>query len=159
VIGETTGALQRMNFGWHEVRPEAKLEVIKISNEHAVVRGSYSEWPWHERTIELARRSATLTDRFDRADERSAHWRFHLDPRWLPVHRSEPQFLFEDSEGNRLEVQLEGEFESMQLEDYDYSPSYRVKERAFALELVASVSAEFYTIRFQLIRRNAATTE
>lgn len=156
VIGEHTAARQRMNFGWHAVRPPASVEVIENSRDRAIIRGSYAEWPEHVREIEVSERLATVRDRFERSPERPVRWHFHLHPRWSPLHRSSPELEFYDADRNRLEIHLVGAFDTIKLEHYDYSPGYRVTEQAFALELTASVQPGTYEVRMTISRQ---TTE
>jgi hypothetical protein len=150
VICASTGARQRLHFGWHAVRPPASLEVVERAAERALLRGSYAEWPEHTREIEAGSAYAIIRDRFARDVQLPVCWRFHLAPRWKPIDRSE--FKFTGGEGNRLEIALDGKFDAIKFEHYDYSPAYRVSEQAFALELLSSVQAGTYAVRMSISR-------
>ena len=126
VIGSGTGGEQRLNFGWNRVRPDAKILEADSTGHDATVIAQYSEWPQHCRTVKLRERSVLISDRFVESVGSPCTWGLHLAPEWAFVDNNSDHYRFQNSRGDRLSVKLRGNFESIELATYDYSPSYRV---------------------------------
>lgn len=119
-LDEGSEAKQKLNFGWYQVRKPAKLKV-----EGSSVTGNYAEWPEHTRTIELRGSEAVIIDEVTKSHRRGFA-RLHLHPMWKPddSHPHRPGFM--NASGDRLDLEIEG-WKRVDIETYDYSPSYRVQ--------------------------------
>jgi hypothetical protein len=160
VIGETSAAVQRMNFGWHTVRPDATLDLLEHSADRVKLQGSYGEWPWHERHVVLESHRAIVRDRMGIGDGHSkCDFRFHLDPRWKLASQTAIELLFEDHASNHLTVRLRGAEQPLTVQQYDYSPSYRVKQPACGIILTSVLQAMEVEFEFQLIAKSHNITE
>jgi hypothetical protein len=119
-LDEGSEAKQKLNFGWYQVRKPAKMRV----DGHRIT-GHYGEWPEHTRTIELRDTEATITDAVVKTYKR-AFARLHLHPMWKPDDSEGLRKTFMNASGDRLHIEIEG-WKRVDLETYDYSPSYRVQ--------------------------------
>lgn len=135
VIAGETGAVQKLNFGWQRVRPDAIILESSKSEDAAMVIGRFGEWPDHTRRIDLTRTGLDIADTFESTPGLTCEWRFHLDPIWKHRSKTENGFDFETNDGDRLEVVVSGQYDSASVEAYDYSPSYGVELQAMMLRL------------------------
>ncbi|MDP4198398.1 MAG: heparinase II/III family protein [Bacteroidota bacterium] len=152
VISDATGAVQKLNFGWQRVRPNAILLDAAKSDDSATLAGRFGEWPLHARQLELTSNRLRITDTFHHPPDAACQWWFHLDPIWLRQTKTETGYRFETVNGDTLEITLLGQFETESIEEYDYSPSYGVHARAMMLRLTANGPKGAYTIHMTLKR-------
>ena len=156
LFGGATGAIQRMNFGWHKVRPNAHIRSNEFGEEGAVVIGQYGERPIHTRKVELRKRDATLIDTFDRAPGVECEWRLHLHPKWALEETTEAgNYGFSNAHGDQLMVVLSESFDSRALQPYDFSPSYGVEQPAAMIRLTKLNPLGNFEIRFSVNRLSA----
>lgn len=144
-----TGARQRMNFGWHRVRPSA--QIIEVDFDAAIhVAGQYAEWPMHTRSITVGKHTATILDGFTSAFDGEMYWHYHLHPDWTLEEEGSGSCTFRTRSGKRLRVTLEGPFQMHRIESYDYSPSYRVSLPATLIHMTATSPQGAFTARFHI---------
>jgi hypothetical protein len=156
-IGGGTGAVQRMNFGWDNVRPDARLSSEEAATGRVVVTGQYAEWPEHTRRIQISHATASIVDTFDRSPNAACEWRLHLDPMWSSEETSEKgSARFSNQKGDQLLIELHSNFGTQHIENYDYSPSYRVQKQGCVLCLTHSNPSGQFEIVFSV---NRASTE
>jgi hypothetical protein len=133
VIGESTGAVQKMNFGWKQARKSARL--IECDQEKAMLIAEFGEWPGlHSRRVELAQKSFVITDLVRVPRERLhsrpiVSWYLHIAPIWRHTGHEDRTFRFE-SGAQSLTIRFEGPFDQMTASTYSYSPSYMREEPA-----------------------------
>jgi hypothetical protein len=119
-LDEGSEAKQKLNFGWYQARKPAKLKV-----EGTSVTGRYGEWPEHTRRIELRASEAEILDTVAK-EHRRAYARLHLHPMWRPEEAIGSRRSFMNASGDKLHLEIDG-WKRIDLETYDYSPSYRVQ--------------------------------
>jgi hypothetical protein len=142
-LDEGSEAKQKLNFGWYQTRKPAKLSV-----EGSKVTGSYGEWPAHTRVIELMDHELDISDLVSKEHKR-AFARLHLHPMWNPVSPSSSVFINE--ENDVLHVEVEG-WKRIDLETYDYSPSYRVQVPAFKVILQTGPARGKFAVHLRVER-------
>ncbi len=154
IFGNTTGAIPRKQFGWEQIRPDAAILKTNFNDSKAIVAASYGEWPEHQRTITIDATSARIEDRFIQPVRQNCEWRFHLAPEWTIEHESlaELRYQFLNKSGDRLNIELQGEFKTIAIESYDYSPSYLVAQPATMLQLTTQNPTGIYTIHLSIER-------
>ncbi len=119
-LDEGSEAKQKLNFGWYQVRKPARMTV-----EGLKVTGHYGEWPEHSRTIELRGSEALILDEVTKPHKRGFA-RLHLHPMWKPDASAGTRHSFLNASGDRLHLEIEL-WKRVDLETYDFSPSYRVQ--------------------------------
>ena len=126
IIGNGTGAEQRMNFGWNHIRLDAKIVESAFTVREAIITANYGEWPQHKRIVKVNQNVSLIVDRFLQPLAKPCEWRLHLAHEWKIFEEFHSHYRFQNSNGNRLSVKLRGNFEKIELVTYDFSPSYRV---------------------------------
>ncbi len=152
VIGADSGAIQKLNFGWQRVRPDAIILESSKSEDAAMVIGRFGEWPDHTRRIDLTRTGLDIADTFESTPGLACEWRFHLDPIWKHRSKTEKGYAFETHDGDRLEIVCVGPFETSTVEQYDYSPSYGVEHPAMILRLTTQRPHGAYSVHMTVDR-------
>ena len=158
VVGEGSKAIQRMNFGWKRVRPKAHLAEIIVTDDPAfpapvlTTFGRCGEWKSVLRYVALAKEMLMVYDKFDDTENNPpAEWRFHLHPQWKhAITLPSGTQGFTNERGNRLLCVFYGEFDTANVEEYDFSPSYRVEQKASLVHLTVSAPRGAYEIRIAL---------
>jgi hypothetical protein len=146
-----TAAVSKSDFGWKSIRPNATVRNTQFDTESAYARGSYAEWPQHVREVVVRNFSATITDTFSELNSSACEWHLHLHPQWQRTgEEQEHTFAFRNAAGRILEVELRGDFELVECESYDYSPSYRVAVVAKALRMISSQPRGTFVIALTL---------
>jgi hypothetical protein len=140
-INASTGAIQKLNFGWQKARKAAKFTGVKLDDSSLYVEAVYGEWrKVHDRTITVTSNQCWIRDDFRRPVRSSVglvNWFFHLDPQWSLESISENAVVFLSGSGSRLLVDCSGNFGKVWTEKYDYSPSYFVKVQGVVLRAEA----------------------
>ncbi len=152
IFGDTPTALPKRQFGWMKVRPDAVIHETSFAVSEAKVTASYGEWPQHQRTITISHNTAVIKDRFLQPIPAKCQWRFHLAPEWK-LDNDESQdgdYRFRNPDGDRLHVTLHGNFETTNIESYDYSPSYLVAKPGNMLRLTTSSPTGNYSIQITI---------
>ena len=150
IIGSGTGAVQRMNFGWHEVRPDAKILKADFASDAATVTAEYGEWARHSRTIRIKLASAVITDEFKSPSSLPCRWFLHLAPEWKLTEQEFNGYRFQNAGGQSLHLALHGPFDKIEVATYDFSPSYRVQVPATMIQLSAQHPSREYVIRLTI---------
>jgi hypothetical protein len=150
IVGEGSAARQKMNFGWREVRPSARIPVFRKPSGSVIVAGQCEDWPRITRQIELHGMNATLSDVIEDDLQESCEWLWHLSPEWSMQSSSPTEFHFVNADAARLIITTNAAFDTAHVEQYDYSPSYRVEIPATMLRLVGSGKAGSYEVSFAL---------
>jgi hypothetical protein len=154
VFGNGTGAIPRKQFGWERIRPDAIIYETNYTPSEASVKASYGEWPEHQRTVKINQTTALIEDLFLDTVSQHCEWRLHLAPEWImesnPSSFEEGTYYFRNTTGKHLTVTVNGNFETISAESYDYSPSYRVEVNGTLLRLTASNPAGIFTIQFTI---------
>jgi hypothetical protein len=147
VIGESTGAIQKLNFGWNHARKSARL--IEYDPEQAMLIAEFGEWAGqHTRRVELADKSLVITDLLHVPRERLhsrpiLSWYLHFAPMWRQTGQDDRTSKFE-SGTHALTIRFDGPFDQMTGSIYSYSPSYLREEPAPLLVASAgTLDAEF----------------
>jgi len=149
-VGRGSEAVQRMNFGWHRVRPNARLSSVEFSNDYAIVLGKCAEWNGVSRKVMVGGAIAIVHDAFEH-EQTSAEWRFHLDPQWKHEFTTEQGSLgFSNKRGDHVMFVFKGQFDTKQIETYDFSPSYRVEQKALVIHLTAQKPLGAFEVRIAL---------
>jgi len=146
IIGDGTGALQKLNFGWNRVRPDAMILEADLTERDATVSAQYGEWPQHRRILKIKSESAILSDRFDRSDGLPCTWHLHLSPEWSLMEKNEGHYRFQNLTGHHLNINAHGNFEKIEIMPYDYSPSYHVAVPGTMLRFSAMNPSGVYAI-------------
>ncbi len=154
IIGNGTGAIPRKQFGWEQIRPDAHILDTTFSDTEVKIIASYGEWPQHRRTITINHISALIEDHFLQPFAQRCEWRFHLAPEWTIEDETLRQghYHFQNLSGDRLNIELSGEFETIHIESYDYSSSYLVAHPATMLRLTTPNPSGIYTIHLSIQR-------
>ncbi len=152
IIGTATGAIPRKQFGWEQIRPDAAMLETSFNDSEAKVTASYGEWPQHQRSITINKRSLLLEDRLLEPIHERWEWRLHLAPEWIMDETHEPQgrYHFRTNSGNHLSIGMHGDFEKIRIETYDYSPSYLVAQPGILLRLTTPDPAGTYSIHITI---------
>ena len=157
VIGQTTGAVQHLNFGWEKTRPAARI----VSYEPDAVTMEFGEWKGqHTRRIELAEGTCRIKDDFPRslAVAGGAKWHLHLHPDWQLKSLDELQAEFrlrsDDIDGITLLVTFSGRFTELKSEEYPFSVSYLVKRTGWNLQARAEQLKESFAIALSIVDGN-----
>ncbi len=153
IFRSSTAPVQRMNFGWHTVRPSASILSTSREMDFANTSAEYGEHPEHTRRIEIRKNSATLVDHFDRSPRIGCEWRFHLHPMWSadPSSPAENLQLF-NTERDSLTIQFSRTMDSYAVEPYDFSPSYGVEKTGTLIRFTATEPTGDYSITLNLKR-------
>ena len=146
IIGGGTNAVQKMNFGWKEVRSDAKILETIFKPEETTVVGQYGEWPMHKRLVKVNQREALIEDSFSDTVPSLCQWNLHFAPVWTFKEQAQNEYRFVTKRGDSLSVRIRGAFQSQIVESYDYSPSYRVEERGVLLRLTAPNPYGMYAV-------------
>ena len=152
VIGGSTGAVQKLNFGWQRTRPDAKILEAAFTVREAIVTAQYGEWPKHKRIVKVNQSIALIVDRFSDRDRRGCEWHLHLAPEWMLEGESSSLYRFVTNAGDRLSVKLRGNFETVEAERYDFSPSYGVARPGTMLRLSTSNPSGVYAVLMSIDR-------
>jgi Heparinase II/III-like protein/Heparinase II/III N-terminus len=152
VFGTGTGAIPRKQFGWEQIRPDAIMHETMFKDSEVKVTASYGEWPQHQRTITMNLISALIEDRFMQPIHDRCEWRLHLASEWMVDETPEPQgrYHFRTNYGDRLSINIDGTFETISIESYDYSPSYLVAQPGIVLRLIAPDPTGIYSIHISI---------
>jgi Heparinase II/III-like protein/Heparinase II/III N-terminus len=152
VFGTGTGAVPRKQFGWLHVRPDAIIHQTAFNDSEAAVTASYGEWSEHRRSIKIQQTSAVIEDNFLQPIAHRCEWRLHLAPEWIINESAESNgdYHFRTASGDRLRIKLQGDFETISVESYDYSPSYLVAQPGTMLRLSTSSPAGMYAIHLMI---------
>jgi hypothetical protein len=152
IVGESTGAVQRMNFGWNRVRPNAKILETSFTAQEASVTAQYGEWPVHKRSVKINQKAALIVDRFSVPLHKPCEWWLHFAPAWSIEKQSDTEYTCVTNAGDHLSIKLSGLFESMEVQSYDYSPSYGVAVPATMLRLSSSAPEGVFEILMTIDR-------
>ena len=155
IFGNGSAAMPREQFGWVSVRPDAIIRETSFNNSEAMVTSSYGEWPQHRRMVTVNPSSALIEDQFLQSISRRCEWRFHLSPEWVIENdsnntSSSNEYHFSTNAGSRLTIKVKGNFETMDVESYDYSPSYLVAQSGMMMRLTTSSPAGTYAIHITI---------
>jgi hypothetical protein len=92
---------------------------------------------------------AIIRDEFKHPENNpKAEWRFHLHPEWVyEMTLDSGSIVFMNKQGRRIIFFIKGEFDTKQVEAYDFSPSYRVEQKALLVHLTASAPNGAYEFR------------
>lgn len=152
IIGGETGVIQKLNFGWKHVRPDAIILDSSQTADAAKISGRFGEWPQHTRSITLERTQLNIIDTFASPPGMPCEWRFRLNPIWTHHAKTDRGHTFETAQGDRLQVVCNGPFETVSVEQYDYSPSYGVQCKAMMLHLTTQRPHGAYSIHLTVER-------
>ncbi len=155
VFGNSTGAIPRKQFGWEQIRVDAIIHETTFHHSEAKVTASYGESPQHQRTVTIHSASAKFEDRFLQPVTERCEWRLHLAPEWILDNndfqpQSQREFHLQNTSGDRLKITLLGNFQTMNVEPYDFSPSYLVAVPGTMLRLTSSSPMGIYTIQLTI---------
>jgi len=158
VLAGINTAEQKMNFGWRRVRPGAHLAEVSfidaITSPKPLIAtyGQCGEWRDITRYVALTKDMAIIRDEFNRPENNpQADWRFHLHPGWEhEMTMDSGTIVFTNKLGQRIVFVFKGEFDMKQVEVYDFSPSYRVEQKALLVHLTASAPHGAYEVRIAM---------
>ncbi len=151
-LGQGSPAIQKLNFGWKRARRNAELAGVEFREAFTATAGRCGEWRGIRRSIALlGDHLGVVHDEFGFRQTTDAQWRFHLHPMWKHSSTLENgSLVFKNSDGWTLLITPRGEFDSQEIEVYDYSPSYRVETKALLLHLRARAPLGAYEVRFAI---------
>ena len=158
VLRKGSEAVQRMNFGWHSVRPRAHIADVSFIDNQASEKpliatyGHCTEWRDVVRYVALTKDIAIIRDEFKQQQNNPrAEWRFHLHPQWEHEMTMESgSIVFTNKHEQRIVFVFNGQFDTKQVEVYDFSPSYRVEQKALLVHLMTSVPQGAYEFRIAM---------
>jgi hypothetical protein len=146
IVGKNTGAVQRMNFGWNWIRPNAKILETSFTAQEGSVTAQYGEWSTHKRTVKINQKAALIVDRFSERLHKQCEWRFYFAAEWTIEKQSDMEYSGLTNVGDRLSIKLNGLFESVDIQPYDFSPSYSVAMPATMMRLSSSAPEGVFEI-------------
>jgi hypothetical protein len=157
ILGNSSTAIPRKQFGWQTVRPDAIIHEASSNVSEITVTASYGEWSQHQRKITVNPISALIEDQFLQSIHQQCEWRLHLSPEWeIENGSSNPlssnEYHFRTNSGDKLTIRLHGNFETTTIESYDYSPSYLVAQSGTMLRMTTSSPAGAYAIQLSIDR-------
>ena len=157
IFGNGRTAMPRKQFGWQAVRPDAIIHETSFNDTEAMVTASYGEWAQHQRKVTVKPTTALIEDQFLQSISQRCEWRLHLAPEWVIENdsnntASSNEYHFKTDSGDKLKISLRGNFETTDVESYDYSPSYLVAEPGTMLRLTTSSPGGTYAIQITIDR-------
>lgn len=154
LIGASSGAEQRLNFGWHTVRKKAELDSFHASSYDSEATMHYGEWPEHHRQVILEAHRFRVLDKFQVAgsSERSVQLFFHFHPRWQLSQKANGEFFLMDQEGHTVRIELHGRYRDTKIGTYEFSPSYRVEVPAPVFRLHAMIATGVLETHFTMVQ-------
>lgn len=153
IIGDTSSAVLKPNFGWQKVRPDASIDFFTENDDEVIAEASFGESKGqHLRRFRLTKELFTLEDHFELKSDKSAQWHFHFHPRWRIEKLDGLKFALRDFRGHEFLFELsEGELD-FEVLDYDFSGSYMEKSRAKKIRLTTTLAQGAHHYRFEITR-------